>query len=93
MVCHLPFRVASNVNICLDLPYPTLQIPLIIVAAAALEMSGNDADENQSVVEDGGQGPGAPTPLTVLEVRTFAVHSFMEGFSNLQVGSRWALCS
>ncbi|KAI4168540.1 MAG: hypothetical protein LQ343_006326 [Gyalolechia ehrenbergii] len=30
-------------------------------------MSGADADEAQSVVEDGGQGPGAPTPLNVLE--------------------------
>ncbi|KAL8843426.1 MAG: hypothetical protein Q9176_002039 [Flavoplaca citrina] len=30
-------------------------------------MSGAEAEETQSVVEDGGQGPGAPTPLTVLE--------------------------
>ncbi|KAL8847042.1 MAG: hypothetical protein Q9221_007902 [Calogaya cf. arnoldii] len=32
-----------------------------------VEMSGQEADETQSVVEDGGQGPGAPTPLSVLE--------------------------
>lgn len=31
-------------------------------------MSGAEADEAQSGLEDGGQGPGAPTPLTVLEV-------------------------
>lgn len=32
-------------------------------------MSGAEADETQSVLEDGGQGPGAPTPLSVLEVK------------------------
>ncbi|KAL8717787.1 MAG: hypothetical protein Q9225_005002 [Loekoesia sp. 1 TL-2023] len=30
-------------------------------------MSGAEADEAQSAFEDGGQGPGAPTPLTALE--------------------------
>lgn len=31
-------------------------------------MSGAEAEEAQSGFEDGGQGPGAPTPLSVLEV-------------------------
>lgn len=35
-------------------------------------MSGAEAEDTQSVVEDGGQGPGAPTPLSVLEV---SIHS------------------
>ena len=38
-------------------------------------MSGAEAEETQSVVEDGGQGPGAPTPLTVLEVIIATDHS------------------
>lgn len=33
------------------------------------KMSGAEAEEAQSAIEDGGQGPGAPTPLIVLEVR------------------------
>ncbi|KAL8938253.1 MAG: hypothetical protein Q9216_003993 [Gyalolechia sp. 2 TL-2023] len=37
------------------------------VPVAFATMSGAEADEAQSVVEDGGQGPGAPTPLNVLE--------------------------
>lgn len=36
-------------------------------------MSGAEAEETQSVVEDGGQGPGAPTPLSVLEVNIYTV--------------------
>lgn len=33
-------------------------------------MSGAEAEESQSVGEDGGAGgPGAPTPLSVLEVK------------------------
>ncbi len=36
-------------------------------------MSGAEAEEAQSIVEDGGQGPGAPTPLNVLEVSHLVV--------------------
>lgn len=32
-------------------------------------MSAAEADETQSVSGDGGAGPGAPTPLSVLEVK------------------------
>ena len=32
-------------------------------------MSAAEADETQSAYGDGGGGPGAPTPLSVLEVR------------------------
>lgn len=31
-------------------------------------MSGAEVEDAQSTIEDGGQGPGAPTPLSVLEV-------------------------
>ena len=32
-------------------------------------MSAGEAEETQSTFGDGGGGPGAPTPLAVLEVR------------------------
>ena len=32
-------------------------------------MSAGEAEETQSAYGDGGGGPGAPTPLSVLEVR------------------------
>ena len=34
-------------------------------------MSAGEADETQSAYGDGGGGPGAPTPLSVLDVRIF----------------------
>lgn len=34
-------------------------------------MSTGEAEETQSTFGDGGGGPGAPTPLAVLEVCTF----------------------
>ena len=43
----------------------------------ALKMSGTEADETQSAYGDGGQGPGAPTPLSVLEV-CISYHLTME---------------
>lgn len=41
-------------------------------------MSATETEESQSGFDDGGQGPGAPTPLTVLEVKItshdFSIH-------------------
>ncbi len=36
-------------------------------------MSAAEAEETQSAYGDGGGGPGAPTPLSVLDVRTFTI--------------------
>ncbi|KAL9631310.1 MAG: hypothetical protein Q9204_004290, partial [Flavoplaca sp. TL-2023a] len=47
----------------IDRPQP----PIAKEVEDEVKMSGAEAEETQSVVEDGGQGPGAPTPLTVLE--------------------------
>lgn len=61
-------------------------------------MSGADAEETQSVVEDGGQGPGAPTPLTVLEVIIATDHSDWKLLSDITLGccrsfgSRYQTC-
>ncbi|KAL8863809.1 MAG: hypothetical protein Q9198_010317, partial [Flavoplaca austrocitrina] len=56
-------------------PSPATHIPIQISSAVSVKMSGAEAEETQSVVEDGGQGPGAPTPLTVLEVIIATDHS------------------
>ena len=40
-------------------------------------MSAEEADETQSAFGDGGGGPGAPTPLSVLEVRRSNVLSII----------------
>lgn len=50
-----------------------LHLLLLPSNVAAVNMSGAEAEETQSVVEDGGQGPGAPTPLSVLEVSIYTV--------------------
>lgn len=46
-------------------------------------MSVAEADETQSVVEDGGQGPGAPTPLNVLEARLTLLEKYGAFNTNL----------
>lgn len=40
-------------------------------------MSTEEAEETQSTFGDGGGGPGAPTPLAVLEVRSFNVRNLI----------------
>ena len=42
----------------------------------AFAMSAAEAEETQSTLEDGGQGPGAPTPLSVLEASDLLSKSY-----------------
>lgn len=54
-------------------------------------MSAAEAEETQSAYGDGGAGgPGAPTPLSVLEVQTWPIISFFPSrlLTGLQGGRR-----
>lgn len=55
-------------------PFPDSNICHSPSKVATVNMSAAEAEETQSVVEDGGQGPGAPTPLSVLEVNVHTIH-------------------
>ena len=46
-------------------------------------MSAAEADETQSAYGDGGGGPGAPTPLSVLEVRNAIPRRFYSTWADL----------
>ena len=58
----------EQTNLCPFASKTELQI-FTVPLAHCFNMSGAEAEEGQSTFEDGGQGPGAPTPLSVLEVR------------------------
>lgn len=47
-------------------------------------MSAVEADETQSAYGDGGGGPGAPTPLSVLEVRNIIAREEYRALAELQ---------
>ena len=47
-------------------------------------MSAAEAEETQSAYGDGGGGPGAPTPLSVLEVRNIIPRKAYLAMANLQ---------
>ena len=47
-------------------------------------MSAGEAEETQSAYGDGGGGPGAPTPLSVLEVRNAVPREACPALADLQ---------
>ena len=47
-------------------------------------MSGGEAEETQSAYGDGGGGPGAPTPLSVLEVRNTIPRKVYPALADIQ---------